>query len=270
MGDEMPVVTPWKRISLGNPKKTVLAVDFDVTGRLEANFADLLQRIPAELEVWQTNPPPGSYRKPMSETEYLSWWSEPPGGDGAEVEVVMGYCVGSVFASAVVDEIERIRGIRPRLVIFDPEWPKVHSLYRDFEKAITMMSILTPGEQQQVEVSVRAIEQTHGEDFDAVSSALIGLYETTGKVAFDRLGLDEDVADELLGLFRAYVSYLAAARQLRPERAWASAPAITSMHSSRGAQHAASETRFPVGHEELLRSAEVAALAARLIDSEKA
>ncbi|GAA2604026.1 hypothetical protein [Streptomyces axinellae] len=263
-------VDPWVKIGEGPEKEIILAVDFDVTGRLEANFRDLVGLLPEPVAVWQTVPPAESYRRMLATQDYLTFWREYPGKGRKPVSTVLGYCVGSVFASELADEIEKAQGSRPRLLLFDPEMPNTLSLYRDFGKVTEMMSVLSAEEKQQLLERAEEVRAEHGEEFDAVSGRLIELYEEAGGAAFERLGLDEDLGAELLGLFRAYVSYLAAARKLDPSRGWREATAITSVGSSTGARQAVEELRFETSHDELLRSPQAAAAAAAVLRPKEA
>ncbi|MFF8282108.1 hypothetical protein ACF06W_05210 [Streptomyces albus] len=258
-------VNNWAKIGDGPEEETVLAVDFDVTGRLEANFRDLVGLLSEPVAVWQTVPPAESYRRMLTTEDYLASWREYPEKGRKPVGTVLGYCVGSVFAAELVDEIERTQGSRPRILLFDPEMPNTLSLYRDFGKVTEMMSVLSAEEKQQLLARAEEVRAEHGEEFDTVSARLIELYEEAGGAAFERLGLDEDLGAELLGLFRAYVSYLAAARKLDPSRGWSEATAITSAGSSTGARQAVKELRFEASHDELLRSPDAAAAAGAIL-----
>jgi len=99
---------------------------------------------------------------------------------------------------------------------------------------------------------------------------VIKLYEAAAGTAFDRLGLDEDTTEDLLGLFRSYVSYLAAAWQLKPEEGWATAVALTSEQSSPGAPHALREQSFPIGTEKMLDNELVTEAMHRFLDEREA
>lgn len=248
----------WRRISEGNQQKAVLAVDFDSTARPEAGFRQFAALLKPDREIWQTTQPDAADRELLSAEAYLQGWRELPEGVRGHVDTVMGYCVGGVFAAALADAIAKEQGTRPALLLFDPEPVDQMSLYRDFKKAVDTMSILSEEERAGYIGEARALCETEGEGFDSLARQVIKLYETTAGVAFERLEFDEETSEDLLGLFRSYVSYLFAARQLSPEESWATAGALTSAQSSPGAPHALWERSFPVGTEEMLSNPDVA------------
>ncbi|MFF9206753.1 hypothetical protein ACF1AE_34305 [Streptomyces sp. NPDC014986] len=255
----------WRRISAGDPKKTVLAVDFGSAARSEADFRQFATLLKPSREIWQSVQPEEAERELLSAETYLRWWRKLPGDVYGHVDTVMGYCVGSVFASALADEIAEVQGTRPALLLFDPEPVDRLSLHRDFEKATGSMKLLSDEERSGHLAEVRALCEAGQEDFHAVATQVIKLYETAVGVVFDRLGLEEEASEDLRGFFRSYVSYLFAARQLSPEEGWATAGALTSAQSSPGAPHALWERSFPIGTEELLRNQDVADAAHRFL-----
>jgi hypothetical protein len=246
----------WLRIGSGAREHTVLAVDFDTTGRKEAGFADLARLLP-DIAMWHTVFPAVGPGHDLTAADCLARWSTLP-ATGGPVAAVLGYCAGSVFAAGLVEEIADARGTRPALVLFDPERPTMPTLYRDFDRVVAMTSVLTPQESDRLRAEAHQVREARGDDFDAVSTDLVDLYEHASMVAFARIGLDEDLGAELLGMFRSYTAYLAAARELTPEPEWATAVAVTSTGSSNGARHAARELSFQVAHGDLLRHPDVA------------
>ncbi|MEV5433772.1 hypothetical protein [Streptomyces sp. NPDC052701] len=255
----------WRRISEGDPKKTVLAVDFGSTARSEADFRQFAALLKPNREIWQSVQPDAAENELLSAETYLQWWRELPEEVHGHVDTVMGYCVGGVFASALADRIAEDTGTRPALLLFDPEPVDRLSLYRDFKKAVGTMSTLSEEERAGHVAEVRALCEAEQGDFHAVATQVIKVYETAVGVVFDRLGLDEEASEDLRGVFRSYVSYLFAARQLSPEEGWATAGALTSAQSSPGAPHALWEQSFPIGTGELLRNPDVAEAAHRFL-----
>jgi hypothetical protein len=255
----------WRRISTGDPDKLVLAVDFDSTARPEAGFHQLAALLTPTREIWLTTQPDAAETGLVSAEAYLEWWRERPEGARGHVDTIMGYCVGSVFGCALAGEIATVQGSRPALLLVDPEQVVTLSLYRDFEKTVETMSMLSEQERADHIAQALAVCGTASENFDIAAVAVIKLYETAARATFDRLGLDEETTEDLLGLFRSYVAYLSAARQLSPEEGWATAVALTSAQSSPGARHASREQSFPVGTEEMLSSQLVADAAHRFL-----
>ncbi len=248
----------WRRISEGNPHKAVLAVDFDSTARPEAGFRRFAALLKPDREIWQTTQPDAADTELLSAETYLQGWRELPEGVRGHVDTVMGYCVGGVFASALADEIAGEQGARPALLLFDPEPVDQMSLYRDLKKTVDTMSLLSEEEREGYIAEARGLCETERDDFGSLARQVIKLYETAAGVVFDQLEFDEETSEDLLGLFRSYISYLFAARQLNPEKGWATAGALTSAQSSPGAPHALWERSFPLGTEEMLSSPDVA------------
>ena len=242
----------WRRTGGAGGGRTVLAVDYDTTGRPEATFdqlADLLGDAP--LDIWHTVQPPAEV------ADRLAWWQDGPAGAGP-VEAVMGYCVGSVFAAELADRIAERQGSRPALLLFDPEPVDDGSVQRDFLKALDTMTVLSDQERAGYRGQAEAVGLALADDFAAAAAGVVAVYRTAARVAFDRLGLDDEMSEELIDLFRLYVDYLTAAHRLSPEAAWANAVALTSAGSSPGAGRAQRELNFDVGTAALLEDDRVA------------
>ncbi len=255
----------WRRISAGDPDRVVLAVDFDSTARPEAGYPQLAALLTPAREVWLTTQPEEAETALLSVDTYLRWWRDRPEGARGRVDAVTGYCVGSVFVPALADAIAEEQGSRPALLLVDPE-PVVNlSLYRDFTKAVDSMSTLSDEERAGHVAEALAVCEADT-DFEAAAVQVIKLYEAAAGTAFERLGLDEDTSEEIVGVFRAYVSYLAAAWRIEPEAGWATGVALTSAGSSPGAPHARQEQGFAVGTEEMLDSELVAEAVSRFLD----
>lgn len=255
----------WRRIGEGDAARTVLAVDFDSTGRPEADFRRLAARLTPRREIWQTVQPAAAERELLPAADYLRGWRRLPGGP-RHIDTVMGYCVGCVFAAALTDEIAEEQGERPALLLLDPEPVDRLSLYRDFRKTVGTLTVVSEQERSDAVAEVLAVCEAAGaEDFTAAAAQVVKVYETVAGAAFDLLGLDEETSEDLLGLFRAYVSYLHAARQLRPEEGWAAALALTSARGGPGAVHARAVQRFPVDTAALLDTPDVAGAVHRFL-----
>lgn len=252
---------PWRRISEGDGRGIILAVDFDSTARQEAGFAKFAHLLDPSQEIWLTAQPEAAEHGLLSADDYLRWWRECPVLDCGSVRAVVGYCVGSVFAGALAAEIARQQRTGPGLLLIDPEPVDMHSPYRDFKKAIGAMSVLSEHEEANYVSAALTACNDAGDDFGAAGTAVIKLYESAARTAFSRLGLDEEIYEDLAGLYRSYISYLHAAYQLDPSRTWGDALALTSARSSPGAAHTRQENQFPVSTEEMLNDQSVAAAA---------
>ncbi|MER7656676.1 hypothetical protein [Streptomyces albidoflavus] len=246
----------WRRIGEGDPARTVLAVDFDSTGRPEADFRRLAARLTPGREIWQTTQPVEAEHELLSAADYLSRWRRLPEGP-RRIDTVMGYCVGAVFAAALADEIAEAQGERPALLLLDPEPVERQSLYRDFRKTVDTLTVV-PEQERSAAIAEVVRVTADDDDFTGLAAQVVKAYETVAGTAFDLLGFEEETSEDLLGLFRSYVSYLHAARQLDPEPGWATALALTSADGGPGAVHARAVRRFPADTAALLDTPDVA------------
>jgi hypothetical protein len=268
-GSEFPLHQQWSTISENAlTRPIVLAVDFNVTGRREATFSDLVQSFPNPLTVWLSMQPPDSYSKHLAPSDYLTWWAGDSLGTLVRVGAILGYCAGSLFASALADEVERRQDFRPKVVLFNPGKPGAATLKRDFDGTIQSMLLLTS--QERSDFLERAEAKLDGSlaSFDEECGVAFDLYTQASRICFSRAGIDADVGDDLLGVFRSYTSYLHAARgvEYRPE--WAKATAVLSREHSQDPAFTQTPLRSGIGRERLLADPEVALTAFRLIGSE--
>ncbi|MFC8450019.1 hypothetical protein [Kitasatospora sp. NPDC057223] len=254
----------WRRIGDGDGA-TVLAVDYDSAGRPEAGFDRLAaQPALAGLALWHAVQPETG---PDTTAEhYLRLWQRPPAAAGP-VEAVLGYCVGAVFTGELADRIAERQGFRPQVLLFDPEPVDHGSVLRDFLKALDAMAVLSETERAAYRARAEAVHAAGVTDFAAAAAGITAVYEAAAGEAFERLGLDEEDSEELLDLFRSYVRYLTAARQLAPEPGWAAATALTSAGSSPGARYAGRELGFDTTTAALLEDGRVAETTARLLSA---
>ncbi|MGW4059290.1 hypothetical protein ACWEGE_13465 [Amycolatopsis sp. NPDC004747] len=248
-------MSSWRRIGEGSSDKVILAVDFDSTARPEAGFRTFAGRVKPAGEMWLTSQPEAAEREFLPAGTYLDFWAERPGG---RVDALVGFCVGCVFLPALADAVERAQGSRPALLLIDPEPVVTASIQRDFGNAVEAIGVLSAEERAAAVEEARAVCETAGDDFASAAAGVVKLYEATAGTAFERLGLDEETSEDLLGLFRSYASYLNAAHALDPVPGWAGGVALTSAGSSPGAPHAAAERSFPVASGRMLDDERVA------------
>jgi hypothetical protein len=268
-GSESSLSQQWITISDGGPAQPiVLAVDFDATGRKDATFRDLVQLLPRPLTVWLSAQPPDSHRKALPPSEYLAWWADDSLRPPVSVGAVLGYCAGSLFASALADEIEQRQGFRPRVVLFNPGKPDATTLWRDFDGVIQSMSLLTGEERSAFLERGRKEIDADQASFDEVSDAIFELYGEASRITFQRGGIDADVGEELIEVFRSYISYLRATRDVEYREEWAEAAALVSRGHTQESAFTRTEIRSEVGREHLLGDRDVAQAVFRLIDSE--
>lgn len=258
----------WTRISSGRPGPAFLAIDFDLTSRRDAGFRDLVKLFPEPLNVFQTAQPSESFRKFLPVSRYLDWWHADPSISSAGIGGILGYCAGATFVPAMADEIEYRQGTRPMAILFNPGKPDLATLIRDFRMAVTALSPLTPTEQ---EMAWREAEflTGHEEEFRVAADHIMLLYSKFSQIAFARLGIDNDVGESLAGVFRSYLSYLCAARELEYQPG---CPAATALHSAEWNHDAELTPRarpFPVSRDDLLRTPAVAELTFDMLTAEE-
>ncbi|WP_215545432.1 hypothetical protein [Amycolatopsis sp. CA-230715] len=244
--------------------KAVLVVDFDFTGRPEANFGHFLELLELDRGIWQTTQPPAAAREPVPAERYLDFWSQLPEAATGRVQALLGYCVGGAFLPALADRLEQAQDEPIDLVLFDPEPVTVASLHDDFRKTVDLMSALSADEKTDLVANAREICVPEAE-FTSAARKVSDLYRDAVGTAFARLGLDESLSEEFVQVFQSYVSYLAAAAELSPQDGWGRGVALTSRESSPGAVHAAEELNFLVRPGDLLGDPRVAEAVSRIL-----
>ncbi|CAL9338094.1 hypothetical protein [Streptomyces atacamensis] len=246
----------WKVLNAGREAGLVLAVDFATTGRSDSSFSDLVPLLSPEFTVWETRQPHTAAG--MSAEDYLALWADEVAGSGRTVRAVLGYCAGSVFAGELAARIAARQAEAPRFVMFDPEVPSPAGLYRDFAAMMNQFaSVLSP---EEVAAAQRegVAAQAGAPDFAAYGDELVRIFMERAGAAFAREELDTELLDEFVAVFRSFVSYLNAARQIDPTAAWRTATAVSSREPTEGAALAERSVEVPVDHADILRSKRVA------------
>ncbi|MFR9729792.1 hypothetical protein ACL03H_11240 [Saccharopolyspora sp. MS10] len=276
----MPDPGVWSAVREAGPAADglVLAADFPVTGRNEGGFAELAPALPPGVELWQTVAPqraPGSTEDPA---DYLAPWLDEVRQSGREVRAVLGYCAGSVFAGALATELAR-RQRPPRVVVFDPELVDVPTVHLQFGRVIgNMTSVLDERETAQLARTAQELADRPGIGPGEFAAELFAAFRPVGTAGLTRAGMGADYAEELIALVGSFLAYLEIAARLDPRPGWAGATVITSASPGSGLNRMrttpgvapieiAAESRFDVEHRDLLRTPEIAALAARLLES---
>jgi hypothetical protein len=243
----------------------ILASDFAATtGRTVGSFSDLIPRLKTGYAVWETRPPaPGD----RSADDHLDRWAADVRASGLTVRAVLGYCVGSVFGAGLVERVSAWQE-PPMLIVFDPEVPHPALLHRHYLDAVTALAGFMTAAQVEAarrEGDVALAEKLAMTELAKVLSDLIVAY---GEPALAGIGLAADRSAELLGGFRAFLSYLVSAAELDPSRGWAAATSITSATEHNGLNTLPADRRegavareilFDLPHPELLRDPDVAA-----------
>jgi hypothetical protein len=257
----------WRVLSEGTGNDVVLAVDFDATGRAEARFTDLAKALDPQFTIWETVPQEVSTEIGTPGETFLSAWLAEVRDSGRTVSAVTGFCVGTVYASAMAERIADWQASPPRLVLFDPELPSLLAVYAWFSRAVDAVSAIL-GEQAAADAKAAAAVAAEGyPSLPAFGRQIAAIYRDAAKPAFERLELDDRRAAEFLGMFSAFIAFLAGADGIDPFRAWAKATAISSCSPASGLsgmRAAAPDLGIAVGseihvgaeHGSLLRDAE--------------
>lgn len=239
----------WNVLGRGPGQDLVLAVDFSSTGRPMAGFRDLVPLLDPPLTVWETAAPAGGAVPPAG---YVDWWLVEVERSGRPVRAVVGYCAGAVLAAQIAAQIAA-RHDAPRLVLFDPELPNTAGLHRDFHAAgDSMAAMMAPGELDRYHAAAERVRAEFGDDdVLSVGSALDEVFTATMTGIAERIGLDNEVRDELAGVFGTLVQYLAAAQLFDPHAMWARSTAIRSTGAA--AVEVGGDVVLDVSHDDLLR-----------------
>ncbi|MBN0047087.1 hypothetical protein JS756_23835 [Streptomyces actuosus] len=266
----------WRVLGNADAHELVLAVDFDATGRAEGRFTDLAAGLAGlPFSIWETVPQEAGTG--AGGTGPVERWLEEVAADGRPVRAVFGFCVGGVYAGAIAQRIAERQGRAPALVLFDPEQSGPLTLYSQFHKVLDSMStLLSDEETAQAAAEARRAHEQHTE-MAPLGAELLDVYRHTAKPVFDRLELDEKRQEEFTAVFASFVSYLIAAAEIDPLRAWREAVVVTSssptsgLNGSRGAGQdiaVGRELRVDVPHVDLLRDPGVTRTVAELLGTE--
>lgn len=263
----------WSRIRAGDASGVVLAVDFYGTARQEATFRHLCDLLPDPVEVWHAVPPTSDCNwSTATGAGHLRWWTD--GLDtvlaGRPVRALVGYCAGSVFASALADTLTTREGHRPQVVLFNPGAPDIATLTRDFHGLIDGMEILTNEERAGLLDEMAAIRQAYApNELIPVADRYAALYRKGCDLLCERLGVDASFGAEMAAVLHSYLAYLTAARDVQPAPQWRTATSFTS-REHRGADFTDTKHSFDLARADLLNSPQVAAALAALLREHEA
>lgn len=261
-GQEGDTAVPdgWKLLTDGGDRVAV-AIDFEAVGRPEAAFSDLAPMLDPPLRTWAAVQPPAGTE--VSGPAYLEHWAGGLRAAGHEIDAVLGFCTGGVFAAALA---ERIGGWQrlPTVVLLDPEPATARVLVGQLVNAVRTLATVAPDAQL-----TWALEAAAGllgvADLTAVGDTLGSLYQEAAAPVFARLGLRPDYQARLVEAFKSLMSYLAAGADVVPGRGWAAATAIVSAGGFCDPEGTARRIPAAVGHAGLLRSPDVARLVSGLL-----
>jgi hypothetical protein len=267
----------WRILSKGSRPEILLAVDFDVTGRPEARFSDLVANLETDHGVWESVPTPLGSADLAGGSGHLDAWHEGLGPDRPPVKAVMGYCVGGVYAAELAARLTATQDRPPLVLLFDPELSTAPTLYWQFHKVMEFMRSTGAGPEIDAAQDAGRQAQESARDLTELARELVGLFRATGETVLTRAGLDATRRAELTDVFTAFMSYLAGGGRFDPLSRWTSAVAISSASPQSGlngirahlpaTRHdlVAREIRLPLEHAELLRAPAVAETVAELL-----
>ena len=264
--------TAWRSLAVGGDTgHTVLAVDFDATGRPEARFSDTLKGLGDDVTLMETVP----FTDVSAAADLVELWAKPHEEAKTQVRAVFGYCAGAVFAAALVDRIAGWQAEPPALMLFDPEISDPRSLLWQFYKTVGIMAG-TIGEQDLAAARQRAQEVCgSGADMDTISRELTALTCEIGDPALARAGLGHARRDELFTVFGSFLRYLALASQIDPLDQWRRSVTFSSTSPLNGMRamragglsiEVGREVESEVEHDRLLADPKVAAEVRRLLE----
>ncbi|RAY11927.1 hypothetical protein DPM19_28605 [Actinomadura craniellae] len=230
-------------------------------------FTDLVPRLEANLTVWETLTPPAGTEIGMTADDYLDRWLADVRASDHVVHTVFGFCVGSVFAAAMAEQVTARQGSAPRLILFDPERPHAALLHRHYGDALQIISMALSDTEMKAATHAGEAALEECSDLTGLATRLSAALLDIGDPALRRAGLGEQRRTELLGTFGSFLNYLAASAEIDPGDIWPTATAISSATPRNGlnvlppeqrADAVAREIRFDLQHADLLRSVDVA------------
>ncbi|MEV6829658.1 hypothetical protein [Amycolatopsis sp. NPDC051102] len=238
--------------------EVIITVDFTVTGRPEAGFAELAKHLETPYGIWESLPPAVGDETGMTGDDYLDRWTSELRASGAEVKAVFGYCASSVFALAIAERIATWQA-KPRVVLFDPTAATGFTVlhYGFFRVVDALAAVLTEDEVREARTAGEAAQRTH-DDLETLTKEFVRLYREVGTTAFARVDLDADRAEELVSWFSSYMTYLVAASQVTITGDLDGVDVIRSAELPGALEIGAREIRFDIDHSGLLSQPEVA------------
>jgi hypothetical protein len=264
----------WRPLAVGsNTASTLLAVDFDATGRQEARFSDMLPELGGDLTVLETVPDPAA----STAADLVEHWARPHEEARTQVRAVLGYCAGAVYAAPLAERVASWQADAPALLLFDPEISEQRSFLWQFYKTVGIMSSTLS--EQEVAAARHSAQQAceRTADLETLALELAGLVRDIGDPALARAGLSAPRRDELFTVFGSFLRYLAMASKIDPLDQWRRAVAFSSTSPLSGMRAMRANGRFvevareietDVEHDRLLADQKVAAAVRQLLDDQ--
>ncbi|MCC9311970.1 hypothetical protein LN042_33750 [Kitasatospora sp. RB6PN24] len=264
----MPNENAWSVITAPPSKSLILGIDFPAAGRREAGFEDLAGKMGA---AWaghgflQTTPPPVRLADRPAGDYYTDFWLRDGAWDEYEVVAVLGYCVGGVYAGEIAERLAQRQGKAPKVILFDAQVTDLQLLESEIHKMIGLAGPVFSADEAE-HARKRAAEIVGTPSIGLIEAAvdIVDLYREMASIAFQRIGLSDSRRDEVVRLFESYMTWLSAASQIDPSRAWGGSLSITSSDYAElersGAATVVNATKvlgrrieLEIGHVDLLR-----------------
>lgn len=273
----MPDSSSWDVICDADSSQVVLGVDFPARRRQEAGFPDLAIRIGPAYRFLQAKPPAaGSYQQPNGDA-YVGPWLEGIRQDRHQVLAVLGYRLGSVYATAIAEGISRWQPM-PKIILFDPQFSSIELLGLEFHREISAISsLLGDDEIKRARKAVTEISKAATGDATNVAAEMVESYLDVITAAFERVGLGDARSDKFILSFISYMTWLSAAGKIDPGPVWKHSTSIASSAYAEltAKAHPTGDSRrfigqqilFDVGPADLLRSDSVAQAVRDLLES---
>ncbi|GAA3918374.1 hypothetical protein GCM10023084_81190 [Streptomyces lacrimifluminis] len=269
----------WKVLHEGRRGDVCLAVDYDVTGRIEARFSDLFAQLAAVSpmplpSVFEALQPPLGDERGMSGADYVHRWVDSVREADWEVTSVLGFCAGGTFAAGIADELERLQGAPPKLILFDPETPDALTLYYHFHKVVGGLAAGLPEERVAAAQEAGRLVTESGMPLADIASELTAAFQGLVPIAFEAAGLDESFADELSLTYSSFLTYLIGAGDIDHRNAWRKSTVVSSRSPLSGLNRytpeerdamVAEEIKCDLEHIDLLRDLEAASILRELL-----
>jgi hypothetical protein len=188
-------------------------------------------------------------------------------GTGRPVRAVLGFCAGAALATRLADAIAAT-GPPPLVVLFDADPTTANSLASQFTSALeSSAKYLTAGELADARGLSEQLVATYPDDLPRIAAALTGRYEGLMRTVAVRLSLPGFLLEELTDGFTAYLEY----QLLTSEGGFdmrTTTPLFLNSADREPPVEGARSITFDIGHDDLLRDAEVHKFVAELLRGE--
>jgi hypothetical protein len=164
----MPNASTWDIITNPSASHVILGIDFPAAGRAEASYAELMTKIGSgwsEYSVAQTVPPGFRLDQRPTGDSYIQHWMQGVQQGQWQVTAVLGYCVGSVYAAAIAEDVSRLQHTAPKLILFDPQLSSIGSLTLEMYKIIsTLEPLISKDDAEHAKARMRELTEAGADD----------------------------------------------------------------------------------------------------------